>query len=199
MTNFEKYTRLAMSGNLNEQMKYLSEFELFVHRDDASDETIQLVLYGQFGISAPSKDALFALDAIESRHDVLPSHTLSIPGGDLHIYTKPDDIEITPYNGQVLNWLSADLSIHDSSQSVELPSCPRLLKLVPEWEACNPTQAFIDDIHAFNEGQLVITIHNEITRREIQPSRRLGDDDMVPKFSAEGMQQRILRPQAASA
>lgn len=158
MTNFEEYTRLVMGSNLDKQIEELSEFELFVHRDAIGDETIQLVLYGQFGISAPSKDGLIALDAIEDRHNILPSHTLSIPGGELHIYTKPDDIEITPFNGHALNWLSTEMSIHDASQSVHLPLCPCLLKVIPEWEECDPTQAFIDDIHAFNTGTYISSI-----------------------------------------
>jgi len=198
MTKYNEYTQAIMRGNLNDLIQDFSEFELFVHRQDTSDEIMQLILYGQFGVSAPSKDALIALDAIESRHGVLPTHTLSITGGELHIYADPDDIDIIPFDGNELNWLSTNLSIHDASQSVELPACPRLLKIMPEWEESNPTQAFIDDVKAFNEGRLTITAQTEITCKEKQPSIRLGGDDPIPGFPAERKQQ-VLGSQATPA
>jgi hypothetical protein len=162
MTNFKEYTQLTMGSNLSKQIEDLSEFGLFVYRDNKCDGTILLDLYGQIGVSAPSKDALIALETIETEHDVLPSHTLSIPGGELHIYTRPDEIDITPLIGDELNWQSTDLSIYDASQSMRLASCPRLFRIMPEWEECIPSQEFVDDIKAFNKGRLIITAHAEI-------------------------------------
>ena len=91
MIKYDQYQSTVLLGSRVNTIEALTKVNLSVERDDFSGHTEGAVIGIQTGfnyVAIEAKDARLtnALTTIENEHNVMPSHIISVIGGQCHFY-----------------------------------------------------------------------------------------------------------------